>query len=75
MRPYYSPGSLSSGSTLEENNVRRWGEEHAHHPYAKTRDELARAMQAAEGGLASAGFGRTSGDAIFQMAKEIMGAE
>lgn len=64
LRPYL--GSLASGSQMQMVADEKWQEEHGHHPYAKARDELARAMQSAEGKVGS-------GEAVFQMAKEIMG--
>jgi hypothetical protein len=67
VRPYYSPGSLGSGSTTETANLRRWEAEHGGHPYAKARDDLAGAMQTAESRVGS-------GEEVLQMAHEIMGA-
>jgi hypothetical protein len=65
LRPYM--GSWGSGSASETAALNRWQADHGHHPYAVARDELARAMQAAEGQVGN-------GDAVLQMAKEIMGA-
>jgi len=48
VRPYYSPGSMASGSTHEDALLRRWNTEHRGHSYAKARDELAHALQHAE---------------------------
>jgi len=64
-RPYL--GSLASGSQMQMAADEKWQQTHGHHPYAQVRDELARAMQSAEAQVGS-------GEAVLQMAKEIMGA-
>lgn len=64
LRPYM--GSWASGSVTETNALNCWQEEHGHHPYAKARDQLAGAMHAAESEVGN-------GEAVLQMAKEIMG--
>lgn len=51
LRPYF--GGLGSGSTQESEALNVWQQEHGHHVYAKARDELARALQAAEGVMGS----------------------
>jgi hypothetical protein len=68
VRPYFTPGSFASGSQHETRLVDEWNMTHAHHPYAKARDELAGAMQAAESAV-------RSGEAVLQMAHEIVGAD
>lgn len=65
-RPYYSPGSLASGSYLETENVKRWVAEHAHHPYAQARDDLARSLQFAESKVGS-------GSAVLDMVADVFG--
>lgn len=64
VRPYYSLGSMASGSATETANVRRWESEHGDHPYAKARDELAKALQYAEG---TPGLGEKRGEAVLDM--------
>jgi hypothetical protein len=66
LRPYFSPGSMGSGSVTEQRALERWQAEHAHHPYAKARDELARGIQSAEGTMGS-------GEAALRMVYESMG--
>jgi len=65
LRPYL--GGMARDSQMQRAADREWEEQHAAHPYAKARDELARAMQSAEGQVGS-------GEAVLQMAKEIVGA-
>lgn len=64
LRPFL--GNWARDSTAQTNATARWATEHEHHPYAKARDELARAMQSAESQVGS-------GEAVLQMAKEVMG--
>lgn len=66
VRPYYTPGSLGSGSSHESALLDRWQAEHGAHPYAKVRDELARAVQAAEKDVGS-------GEAVLDMVHDIFG--
>ena len=65
VRPLYNPGSFGSGSSHEMALMDRWTAEHGGHPYAKARDELAHAMQAAEKDV-------RSGDALWDMCHDIM---
>lgn len=67
LRPFYTQGSMASGSQHESALLRQWEAEHGRHPYAKARDELAGAMQGAEAQV-------HSGEAVLRMAKEILGA-
>jgi hypothetical protein len=53
VRPYFSIGSLGSGSAAETQAVARWDAEHGRHPYARARDELSQALQKAEGAVGS----------------------
>ena len=48
IRPYYTIGSFGSGSNHESRLLDDWQREHGGHAYARARDELARALQAAE---------------------------
>ena len=64
VRPYYTPGSFGSGSSHESAMLDRWQTEHGNHPYAKARDGLARACQAAEKDV-------RSGEAVLDMVHDI----
>lgn len=64
VRPYYTPGSFGSGSTHESALLDRWHAEHGGHPYAKARDVLASACQAAERDV-------RSGEAVLDMVADI----
>lgn len=46
-RPYTNPGSFAYESAYAA--LKEWNEEHGAHPYAKARDELAKALHIAEG--------------------------
>ena len=62
VRPYGS--SWASGSAWETNRLHAWDAEHGAHPYAKARDELAKALQIAEGAM-------HSGPAVLDMVADI----
>lgn len=66
VRPYYTLGSMASGSNHESVLLNHWQAEHGAHPYAKVRDELARAVQTAEKDL-------SSGEAVLDMVHDIFG--
>lgn len=66
VRPMYTIGSMGSGSVHEMHLMDEWNATHAHHPYAKARDELAKAMQNAEKDV-------RSGAIMWRMAHEVMG--
>lgn len=66
VRPLYTQGSLASGSNHEAGLMARWHAEHGGHPYAKARDELARALQAAERDVGS-------GEAVLDMVRDVFG--
>ncbi len=66
LRPHCNPGSLGGGSNLEASLLARWENEHAAHPYARARDELARALQAAEAEVGG-------GEAVLDMVGDIFG--
>lgn len=51
---------------METAALRAWEAEHGHHPYAKARDELARALQCAEGSV-------NSGEAVLDMVADVFG--
>ena len=69
VRPYYSIGSLASGSTHETALLDRWEREHSHHAFAKARDKLATAFQSIEG-LQPDGT-RLSGEDLLLMTRQI----
>jgi hypothetical protein len=64
VRPYFSIGSLGSGSAAETQAVARWEDEHGRHPYARARDELSQALQKAEGAVGS-------GAAVLDMVRDV----
>jgi hypothetical protein len=64
VRPYFSIGSLGSGSATETQAVARWEAEHGRHPYARARDELSQALQKAEGAVGS-------GAAVLDMVRDV----
>lgn len=66
VRPYYAPGSLGAGSVVETESVKRWVMEHASHPYAQARDDLARSLQFAESRVGS-------GEAVLDMVADVFG--
>jgi hypothetical protein len=68
VRPYATLGSFASGSTSEEARLRVWQVEHGNHPYAKARDELAGALQQAEGKVGT-------GPAVLDMVHDVFGVE
>jgi len=63
-RPYSI--SWASGSEWEREQLARWDAAHAHHPYAKARDQLAKALQQAEGTV-------HSGLAVLDMVSDVYG--
>lgn len=65
-RPFFTPGSMGSGSAQETEMLRRWSLEHGSHPYAHARDELAGAIQQAESRV-------HSGESVLVMAADILG--
>ena len=66
VRPCFSLGSLVSGSATEDRALREWEATHGAHPYAKVRDELATALQVAEGKV-------RSGEAVLDMVADVFG--
>lgn len=68
VRPYYALGSFGSGSTGEDALVKQWGIEHGDHSYAKVRDDLATALQMAQGRIGS-------GEAVLDMVHDVFGLE
>ena len=64
LRPYL--GGMARDSQMQTAADWRWEQEHGVHPYAKARDRIASAMQAAEAEMGS-------GEAMWQAAHEVMG--
>lgn len=61
LRPYL--GSWARDSASQSAADARWRAEHGAHPYANVRDELARALQAAEA--------QTSAEAVLDMVQDV----
>jgi hypothetical protein len=65
---------MGSGSQMETAALRKWDAEHSHHPYAKARDELAKALQIAESSVKREEHD-ASGYAVLDMVHDVLGLE
>lgn len=59
---------------METAALQAWDREHSHHPYAKARDELAKALQIAETAV-KRGEQDGAGQAVLDMVADVFGME